>query len=223
MSEQNIEMWEPSRLIPYDKNVKIHDQKQVEKIAKSIQEFGWRGNPIVVDKEGVIIAGHGRRLAALKLGLANVPVIVARDLNEGQIKALRLADNRVAIGEYDSDLLQAELATIDFDLEGIFDKKELDFLVQADLGEMKMEAFVVDLDEEVKAQAAETSKKIEEADEKPVKIEKALGFKAIQGKDERWVARFMAQVEAETGKTGAEAFVEFVRNLMQAQTAAAQG
>lgn len=223
MSEQNIEMWEPSRLIPYDKNVKIHDQKQVEKIAKSIQEFGWRGNPIVVDKEGVIIAGHGRRLAALKLGLANVPVIVARDLSEGQIKALRLADNRVAIGEYDSDLLQAELATIDFDLEGIFDKKELDFLVQADLGEMKMEAFVVDLDDEVKAQAAETSKKIEEADEKPVKIEKALGFKAIQGKDERWVARFMAQVEAETGKTGAEAFVEFVRNLMQAQTAAAQG
>lgn len=221
MSEQNIEMWEPSRLIPYDKNVKIHDQKQVEKIAKSISEFGWRGNPIVVDKEGVIIAGHGRRLAALKLGLANVPVIVARDLTEDQIKALRLADNRVAIGEYDSDLLQAELAEIDFDLDGIFDKKELDFLVAADLGEMKEEAFVIDLDEEVKAQSAETSKKIEEADEKSVKIEKALGFKAIQGKDERWVARFMAQVEAETGKTGAEAFVEFVRNLMQAQAAAA--
>jgi hypothetical protein len=86
---------------------------------------------------------------------------------------------------------------------------------------MKEEAFVVDLDEEVSKQAAETTEKIKEADEKPVKIEKALGFKAIQGKDERYVARFMAQVEAETGKTGAEAFVEFVRNLMQAQAAAA--
>jgi len=219
MSDPKIEMWQPSRLIPYENNAKIHDPKQVEKIAKSIAEFGWRGNPIVVDKEGVIIAGHGRRLAALKLGLAQVPVVVASDLTEDQIKALRLADNRVAIGDYDSDLLQSELASITVDLEGIFDKKELDFLVTADLGEIKTEAFVVDLDEEVKAQAAETNKKIEEADEKPIKIEKALGFKSIQGKDERWVARFMAQVEAETGKTGAEAFVEFVRNLMQPQAA----
>ena len=219
MSDPKIEMWQPSRLIPYENNAKIHDPKQVEKIAKSIQEFGWRGNPIVVDKEGVIIAGHGRRLAALKLGLAQVPVVVASDLTEDQIKALRLADNRVAISDYDSDLLQSELAGITVDLEGIFDKKELDFLVAADLGEIKTEAFVVDLDEEVRQQAAETNKKIEEADEKPVKIEKALGFKAIQGKDERWVARFMAQVEAETGKTGAEAFVAFVRNLMQPQAA----
>lgn len=219
MSDPKIEMWQPSRLIPYENNAKIHDPKQVEKIAKSIAEFGWRGNPIVVDKEGVIIAGHGRRLAALKLGLAQVPVVVASDLTEDQIKALRLADNRVAIGDYDSDLLQSELASITVDLEGIFDKKELDFLVTADLGEIKTEAFVVDLDEEVKAQAAETNKKIEEADEKPIKIEKALGFKSIQGKDERWVARFMAQVEAETGKEGAEAFVAFVRNLMQPQAA----
>lgn len=221
MSEQKIEMWEPTRLTPYANNVKIHDQKQVEKIAKSIREFGWRGNPIVVDKEGVIIAGHGRRLAALKLGLLEVPVIVARDLTEDQIKALRLADNRVALSDYDSDLLQSELADIDFDLDGIFDKKELDFLVAADLGEMKEEAFVVDLDEEVSKQAAETTRKIEETDEKPVKIEKALGFKSIQGKDERYVARFMAQVEAETGKTGADAFVAFVRNLMTAQAAVA--
>lgn len=218
---KTIEMWSPSRLIPYENNAKIHDQKQVEKIAKSIAEFGWRGNPIVVDGKGVIIAGHGRRLAALKLGLAEVPVIVADDLTEDQIKALRLADNRVALSDYDSDLLQSELADIDFDLEGIFDKKELDFLVAADLGEMKEEAFVVDLDAEVSAQSAETVEKIKETDDKPVKIEKALGFKVIQGKDERWVARFMAQVEAETGKTGAEAFVEFVRNLMQAQTASA--
>ena len=216
---KTIEMWSPLRLIPYENNAKIHDAKQVEKIAKSIAEFGWRGNPIVVDGNEVIIAGHGRRLAALKLGLTEVPVIVADDLTEDQIKALRLADNRVALSDYDSDLLQSELADIDFDLEGIFDKKELDFLVAADLGEMKEEAFVVDLDAEVSAQSAETVEKIRETDEKPVKIEKALGFKAIQGKDERWVARFMAQVEAETGKTGAEAFVEFVRNLMQAQTA----
>lgn len=221
MSEQKTEMWATDSLIPYGNNVKVHDKKNVDKIAKSIAEFGWRGNPIVVDKDGVIIAGHGRRLAALQLGLRTVPVVVARDLSEDQIKALRLADNRVAIGEYDSEMLQAELAEINFDLDGIFDKKELDFLVEADLGEVKEEVFALDLDEEVRLQAAETGKKIEETDEKPVKIEKALGFKTVQVRDERWIVRFMAQAEAETGKTGAEAFVEFIRNLTQAKTAAA--
>ena len=208
MSKPITEMWGIDRVKPYENNVKIHDPKQVEKIAKSIEEFGWRGNPIVVDVDGVIIGGHGRRLAALSLGMTKVPVQVASDLTADQVKALRLADNRVAVGDFDSDMLQKELANIDFDLAGIFDKKELDFMV-ADLGEMKMEAFTDDLDAEVSAQAAETIEKIRETDERDVKIEKALGFKSIRGKDERVVARFMAQVEAETGKTGADAFVAF--------------
>lgn len=208
MSKPVTEMWDIDKVKPYPQNVKIHDAKQVEKIAKSIEEFGWRGNPIVVDADGVIIAGHGRRLAAIRLGMKSVPVQVASDLTADQVKALRLADNRVAIGDLDSDLLQKELADLDFDLTGIFDKKELDFVV-ADLGEMKMEAFTDDLDAEVSAQSAETIEKIKEADERDVKIEKALGFKSIRGKDERVVARFMAQVEAETGKTGADAFVAF--------------
>ena len=62
MNKPQIEMWDIARVKPYKNNAKIHDEKQVEKIAKSIKEFGWRGNPIVVDREGVIIAGHGRRL-----------------------------------------------------------------------------------------------------------------------------------------------------------------
>lgn len=213
MSEK-LQFWEPERLIPYEKNAKVHDTKQINKIAASIKKFGWRGNPILVDSDGVIIAGHGRRLAAIQLGLTKVPVEVASDLSEDEIKALRLSDNRVAISEYDSDLLQEELAAIDVDLDSIFDKKELDFLVKADLGEMKTEAFVVNLDDEVRAQAAETVAKIEETDERPVKIDKALGFKVIQGRDERHIARFMAQVEAETGLTGADAFVQFVKNTM---------
>lgn len=218
MSEAIVEQWPLGALTPYAGNVKKHDQKQVEKIAKSIKEFGWRGNPIVVDTDGVIIAGHGRRLAALHLGLATVPVAVARDLTPEQVKALRLADNRVAQSDYDTDLLQKELADLDFDLSGIFEKKELDFLI-ADLGEIKEEAFSVDLNAEVAAQTAETIRKIAEADENPVKIDKALGFKTIRGKDERLVSRFIATIEAETGKTGAEAFVEFVRSIIQPQPA----
>ena len=210
--ETQVEMWAIEKVVPYKNNAKIHDPKQVSKIAKSIKEFGWRGNPIVVDVNGEIIAGHGRRLAAIELGMKEVPVVVARDLTEEQVKALRLADNRVAVGDYDGDLLQKELSDLDFDLEGIFDKKELEFM-SADIAEVNETALAVDLDEEVAIQATETAEKIRAADDGDVRIEKALGFKTIKGKDERVVARFMAQIEAETEKSGSEAFVAFINSI----------
>jgi len=170
-----------------------------------------------VDKGGVIIAGHGRRLAAIKLGLDKVPVWVRDDLDAEQVRALRLADNRVAIGDIDTSLLQKELADLDFDLKGIFDAKELEFL-EADLGEYNPDAFVEDIEIEVEKQTKESAKTVEETDERDVKIDKALGFKTIKGADERHVARFMAQIEAEMGAEGAEAFVKFVRGVLEPQS-----
>lgn len=210
-------VWTIDTIVPYEQNAKIHDPKQVDKIAKSIKEFGWVGNPIVVNEEGVILAGHGRRLAALKLGLkaADVPIKVITNLSPDAQRAYRLADNRVALSDVDSALLQKELADLDFDLDGIFDAKELDFL-EADLGTYNADAFVEDIEIEVNKQAEESAKKVAEVDEREVKIEKALGFKTIQGKDERHVARFMAQVEADMNCTGAEAFVKFVKTVMAA-------
>lgn len=219
MKALNIVLWDVDRLVPYELNAKVHDDKQVARIAKSIEDLGW-DQPIVVDRNGSIIKGHGRRLAAIKLGLKQVPVLVRDDLTEEQVKAARLADNRVAIGDIDSELLQRDLAALTYDLEGIFDKKELEFLV-ADLGDMKVEAFVEDLDREVASQHAETTSKIEETDERDVRVDKALGFKTLKGRDERHVARFMAQIEAETGKAGAEAFITFIRNVMAPAPAAA--
>jgi hypothetical protein len=204
----NIQVWDIARLIPYELNSKVHDDAQVAKIRKSIDEFGWT-QPIVVDKEGVIIAGHGRRLAGLSRGDKKVPVWVRDDLSPEQVRALRLADNRVAIGNIDTDLLQKELATLDFSLDGIFDAKELDF-VNADLGEVNTSAFVADLDAEIAAQAVETKAQIAAAAEKGVPIASALGFKTIKGADQRAVAMFMAQIEADSGKKGADAFIEFV-------------
>lgn len=201
---------------PYDKNAKIHDDKQVEKIAASIKEFGWT-QPIVVDQNGVIIAGHGRRLAAIKLGMKQVPVLRRDDLTEEQVRALRLADNRVAISDLDSTLLAQELADLEFDLSAFFDKKELDFL-EADLGEYNTDAFVEDIEVEVQKQSEESNAKVKEVDNKRVKIEKALGFKDITVAEERIVARFMAEIEAETGKEGAEAFMSFVSNLVESQS-----
>lgn len=213
MTKPNTSQWSIDKIIPYELNAKNHDVKQVEKIAKSIKEFGWVGNPIVVNEEGVILAGHGRRLAAIKLGLKEVPVQVIANLSQDAQRAYRLADNRVAISDLDSELLQRELASLDFDLEGIFDKKELEFM-EADLGSVNTDAFVADIDIEVAKQSEESIKRVEEVDSREVKIEKALGFKAIQGKDERHVAAFMAQIEADSGLVGAAAFVDFVKKLM---------
>jgi hypothetical protein len=202
-----------SDIKPYELNAKIHDDKQVEKIAASIKLFGWKGNPIVVDEDGVILAGHGRRLAAIKLGLEEVPVERVTTMTADEKRAFRLADNRVAISNIDTDILQQELSLMTFDMDGIFDKKELEFL-EADLGEINATAFVDDLDEEVKRQTEETGQRIDEADAKDVRIEKAMGFKAISGKDERVIVKFMAQIEAESGMPPAEAFVHFVKSLI---------
>lgn len=99
------------QLIPYDKNARNNTQS-IDKVAKSIKEFGFKV-PIVIDKDNVIVAGHTRHAAAKKLGMKEVPCIVADDLTENQIKAYRLADNRVAeFSLWDFQLLNEELESI---------------------------------------------------------------------------------------------------------------
>ena len=199
-------------IFPYPLNVKIHEPKQIDKIVKSIQEFGWT-QPIIVDKHGVIIAGHGRRLAAIKLNRTTVPVIVRDDLTDDQVRALRLADNRVALGGFDGEMLQNELSSLDFDMEGIFDSKELDFM-KSDLSVVDDTKFMTDIDVAVREQTTETNAKVAAADEKEVPIAKAVGFKTILTKEEKHVAAFMAFIEELTGKQGAAAFIEHAKSVV---------
>lgn len=114
-----------SELKPYENNPRFND-KAVDAVAASIKEFGFKV-PIVVDKNNVIVAGHTRLKAAQKLGLEEIPVIVADDLTEEQIKAFRLADNKVGeIAEWDFEKLEMELKNIEMDMsEFNFDMKEL--------------------------------------------------------------------------------------------------
>jgi len=218
--ELKIEVWPVTRLIPYELNSKVHDETQVEKIANAIQATGW-DQPIVVDMDGVIIKGHGRRLAALRLGQENVPVLVRRDLTPEQVRVARLADNRVAVGGIDSDLLKRELATLEYDLDGIFDSKELAFM-EADLGKMDIGAFVPNIDLAVTQQAIESTQQVKEVDERQVPLAKVFGFKTITGSDERHVSRLIALMEAETGSEGAQALVDFARNYYAKATQAPQ-
>jgi len=111
----NIENISVKDIKPYKKNAKKHPAEQVEYIANSIREFGFR-QPLVIDKDNVLIIGHGRLLASKKLGLSEVPCVRADDLTEEQIMALRLADNKTNESEWDLDLLGDELNDI-FDID----------------------------------------------------------------------------------------------------------
>ena len=208
-----IEVWQIDKLKPYDGNAKIHDQAQVLKIAKSIEKFGW-DQPIVVDALGIIIKGHGRRLAAIKLGLDKVPVLVRDDLTPDQVKAARIADNRVALSGIDTEMLQRELASIDLEIEGIFDKKELDFMT-SDLSIINPEAFTMDLENEIRERSSETEQKVIEVDQKEVKISKVLGFSTVSVKQEREIARFMAIIESQFKAEPQEAFVAFAKEFAE--------
>jgi len=122
-------------LIPYINNSRKHSDEQVAQIAASIKEFGWT-NPILVDGTSGIIAGHGRLLAARKLGMDKVPVIELAHLSDTQKKALIIADNKLALNaDWDTELLQIELKELmadDFSLDLLgFDAKELDALLNA--------------------------------------------------------------------------------------------
>jgi ParB-like chromosome segregation protein Spo0J len=132
----NTEQWDIERVKPYDKNPRRND-KAVEAVAKSIREFGFR-QPIVVDKDGVIVVGHTRYKAALKLGMKTVPVHVAADLTPQQARAYRIADNRTnATAEWDIDLLPIELGELredgaDLKLLGFTDKELAEYLKEFD-------------------------------------------------------------------------------------------
>ncbi len=103
---------------PYQNNAKKHPKKQVKLIAESIRRFGF-DSPIIVDKENIIIAGHGRYEAAQLLGLKAVPIIRKEDLTEEEVKAYRLADNKIAESGWDMDLVKGEMFSMDKLLAGI--------------------------------------------------------------------------------------------------------
>lgn len=107
-----VEWLPPEKLIPYGKNAKTHPAKQITRIANGIKAFGWT-QPIVVDKDNVIVIGHGRVLAAKELMLEKVPVVRRDDLTEDQIKACRLEDNKTNESDWDFSKLEEELAELD--------------------------------------------------------------------------------------------------------------
>ena len=132
-----IELLLVSSLIPYARNSRTHSDEQVTQIAASIREFGFT-NPVLIDSNGTIIAGHGRVIAAKKVGLAEVPCLRLHHLNPSQIRAYVIADNKLALNAgWDDEMLKAELLTLqeegfNTDLTG-FSDDELNALLNSEI------------------------------------------------------------------------------------------
>ena len=132
----SVERRKVAELIPYARNSRTHSDEQVSQIAASIKEWGWT-TPVLIDPEGGLIAGHGRILAAQKLGIADVPCMVAEGWTDAQKKAYVIADNKLALNAgWDDDMLKVELGELDeldFDLSLTgFDDDELSALLAED-------------------------------------------------------------------------------------------
>lgn len=136
MKELNIKYMNIRDLKPYKKNAKKHSKEQVEQIANSIKEFGFT-QPVIIDKNNEVVAGHGRILGAKKAGLKQVPTVCLEELTEEQIKAYRLVDNKLNESDWDYGLLDEELENL--------------------IGDMDMDLFGFDTDDYIK-QSIETEK-----------------------------------------------------------------
>ena len=145
---------------PYENNPRINDEA-VDKVARSIQDFGFR-SPIIVDKDNVIIAGHTRLKDSYQLGLKEAPVIIADDLTEEQVNALRLVDNKTSeFAKWDFEKLEEELLNIDLDLTAFgfdlsdFDPKEDEPKEREDLSDKAGSMFqvIVECEDEIEQEA----------------------------------------------------------------------
>jgi len=134
-----IEQWDIKKLVPYARNSRTHSEEQVSQIAASIKEWGWT-TPVLVDENGGIIAGHGRTLAAQRLKMTQVPVMVARDWSDAKKRAYVIADNKLAMNAgWDNEMLaleMGELAELGFDLDLTgFTPEEIDALTPIEVTE----------------------------------------------------------------------------------------
>lgn len=161
-------------LIPYEKNTKKHDDVQINNVAESIKQYGFV-QPIVIDKNNVVVIGHCRLLAAKKLKMQEVPCVCVEDLTEEQVKALRIVDNKSNESQWDFDFLADELADLDlsdFDFSFLDDKKKDNpytskikipqYEVQGEapsLFELTDEDKTIDLETEIKASGVSDAEK----------------------------------------------------------------
>tara|TARA_R110002167_G_scaffold34895_7_gene111486 strand:- start:472 stop:1089 length:618 start_codon:yes stop_codon:yes gene_type:complete len=168
-----IEQVKIEEIIPYDQNPR-DNSAAVKKVSESIAEFGWQ-QPIVVDEDNVILAGHTRHLAAMSMGFKEVPVVIAKGLSDAQKKAYRIVDNKTSeLAEWDKELLKSEFLAL----------QELDF-------DLNLTGF--DLDEIAKISGEEL-----QFDEELDEIDESLEFDDLSDHNKNHVKMLMLYLDLET-------------------------
>lgn len=207
MQELNIVYKNIKELKPYKKNAKKHSKEQVEQIANSIKEFGFT-QPVIIDKNDYVVAGHGRILGAKKAGLKQVPTVTLEELTEEQIKAYRLVDNKLNESEWDSVLLAQELEEIKylnmdlfgFDLAEEIEQEESKYSMEINIPHYEVKGEMPDLSELVdKTKTNELLNDIK-ASNIPEEIKKFLRLGAYRHLKFNYskIAEFYAQADKET-------------------------
>ncbi|AMB48284.1 ParB/Srx family N-terminal domain-containing protein [Methylobacterium sp. AMS5] len=214
LTDLPIEHWPIGKLKPYAKNAKKHTPETTKKLVGVIRGAGVWTQPLILRENGEIIAGHGRRLAAIEMGLKSVPAVVVKGLSDAQAEAMRLADNKASTQDYDTAQIRESLTwlagedDVDVNLLG-YEAKELSFLTE-DPAEFDESAFVEDISEAVEEQQVENTKKAAAVDTSTMRVADALGFGKLTVEQGRRVKAFIAKIEGETGETGADALMGFL-------------
>lgn len=213
-SGQEIIFLPPESLIPYSKNVKKHPQSHIDVLKALMRKYGFStGNAIQVDRNMEIIAGHGRREAALQLGLDRVPVVVRSDLTDDQVKRWRIEENKSVGLDYDVVMMKEELAAlmnIEADPLLGFDAKEWSVLTEDLTDGFDTDTVIADLDEEMAESQRKHDEAVSTAKSAEIPVTDLLGFKRVPADKQRKFAEFMAEIEFRTKKAGLDAFLEFI-------------
>jgi len=208
ISNAPVESWDVADVKPYERNNKKHPPKQIEQLAASIADQGLN-DPITVDDGGVIISGHGRYEAILKLGWTKVPIRCLRGISEAKAAKLRIAANKTSSTEYDLDVLSEELERLSILGENItvmgFDSRELEMLMD-DLGEMS-DAAITDIDTAVSDFDDDVLDAAAKAEGSDISLSKAFDIKRLPLRSQKVAGLFMKRIEELTGLTGADALM----------------
>lgn len=210
-----LELWPIDQIKPYAKNNKLHDEASVRALADSIAEVGVE-NPILVEEDGTIISGHGRREALILLGREMAHVRVARGISKAQARKLRIAANKTVSTEYNMDALASEIRSMkdmDIDLSGMgLDLGDLDDLL-AEVPDVDLVEPPLDL---VEPEVSEP--KIEPKETKPkddrVPLAKAFDIKSVTPEQANLIDAFMAELEERHECRGLDALMEHIMGVI---------
>jgi ParB-like chromosome segregation protein Spo0J len=223
----SIELWDVDDIKPYPKNAKKHSKEQIEGLAAAIREYG-HDQPIVVDADGIIIKGHGRRLSVIfnrdhHGGPHKAPVIVRRDLSKRQADAARLSDNKLTSTDYDQEVVIEEIRRLlnDEELHVVgFSDKEYEFAIdESELASLDDGAFVENITAAVETQKESNASKEKEIDSSESPVVEALGFKKVSIEQSRIIRGFIGKIEADTGLKGADALIDHIGKVYKSEAA----